>query len=132
VAFPEWFVGPPLVGAASQAYIVYEATTAAQAAKYVSDGYKGPYATQAAAQAQATTRQTAAQSTEGPTIPSLGSPLTGINAIGAFFSDLGNSNTWIRVAKVVIGGLLLIIGIVHITGAGGAIADTARKVPLPV
>ncbi len=132
MAFPEWFVGPPLVGAASQAYIVYEATTAAEAAKYVSDGYKGPYATQAQAQAQAATRQAAAQSTEGPTIPSLGSPLTGINAIGAFFNDLGKANTWIRVAKVIVGGLLLIIGIVHITGAGGAVADVARKVPVPI
>jgi hypothetical protein len=130
VAFPEWFVGPPLVGASSQAYIVYEATTAAQAAKYVSDGYQGPYATQAAAQAQATTRQAAAQSTE--VNPKLPNPLTGINAIGAFFNDLGNANTWIRVAKVVIGGLLLIIGIVHITGVSGAAADVARKVPLPV
>ena len=130
MAFPEWFVGPPVVGASTDAYQVVEATTAAEAATFTKDGYQGPYPTLAAAQAQATTRQAAANSTVFN--PKLPNPLTGVNAIGAFFNDLGNSNTWIRVAKVVIGGLLLVIGIVHITGISGAAADVARKVPLPV
>lgn len=58
--------------------------------------------------------------------------LSGINAIGQFFNNLGNSNTWIRVVKVVIGGMLVIVGLAHITGAGNAIASTARKVPAPI
>ena len=59
-------------------------------------------------------------------------PLSGIDAIGAFFSTLGQANTWIRVAKVVVGGVLLIVGIVHITGADNAVAAIARKVPVPI
>lgn len=59
-------------------------------------------------------------------------PLTGVDAIGGFFNKLGEANTWIRVAKVAVGGLLLIVGIVHITGAGGPVASAARKVPLPI
>ncbi len=59
-------------------------------------------------------------------------PLSGLDAIGAFFNNLTNPNTWIRVAKVVVGGVLLIVGLVHITGAGGAVANVARKVPVPI
>jgi hypothetical protein len=55
-----------------------------------------------------------------------------IPGLSAFFSALTQSSTWIRVAKVVIGGTLLIVGIAHITGAGGAVATAARKVPVPV
>jgi len=65
-------------------------------------------------------------------VSTLTAPLTGIDAIGAFFNDLGSANTWIRVAKVVVGGVLLIVGLVHITGADNAVADAARKVPLPI
>jgi hypothetical protein len=63
-----------------------------------------------------------------PKVPAL----SGIDAIGAFFNALGDANTWIRVSKVVVGGLLLVIGLVHITGADNAVASLARKVPLPV
>lgn len=59
-------------------------------------------------------------------------PLSGLAAIGAFFNALGDPNTWIRVTKVVVGGVLLIVGLVHITGADNAVASVARKVPLPV
>jgi hypothetical protein len=131
VAFPEWFVGPPLVGAVSQAYIVYEASTAAQAAKYVADGYKGPYATQADAEAQAQARQTAAQSTE-VNLPSAGSLLGTLAGFLGVKGPISGTNLVIRGLKIIIGGVLLIVGLVHITGAGGAVADVARKVPVPI
>lgn len=59
---------------------------------------------------------------------------TGVNpsSVTGFLTALSSSNTWIRVAKVVIGGVLLIVGIVHITGADNAVASAARKVPLPI
>jgi hypothetical protein len=57
---------------------------------------------------------------------------TGINAIGDFFNRLTDKNTWIRFAKIVVGGALLIIGLAHMTGADNAVASAARKVPLPV
>lgn len=68
----------------------------------------------------------------GAGTPGPSNPLKGIDAIGAFFNKLGDRNLWIRVGKVVIGGLLLVIGLVHITGAGGAVAGLARKVPVPI
>lgn len=51
---------------------------------------------------------------------------TGINAIGDFFSALGNSGTWVRVAKVAIGGVLVIVGLAKLTGAGKAIEDVVK------
>jgi hypothetical protein len=129
MAFPEWFTGPPVVGGPNQ-YQVVEAATAAEAAKLTAEGYKGPYATQAAAETAAGQQTAKATSTE------LGTPngitIPGLSQVGSFFTALGDASTWIRVAKVVIGGVLLIVGLVHITGAGNAVASVARKVPLPV
>lgn len=62
----------------------------------------------------------------------LPNPLTGLDAIGSFFGTLTSANTWIRVAKVLVGGIVLVIGLAHITGASNAVAQAARKVPLPV
>lgn len=45
---------------------------------------------------------------------------------------LTSKNLWIRAAKVVIGGTLVIVGLAHMSGASNAVARTARKVPLPV
>lgn len=56
----------------------------------------------------------------------------GLEAVGRFFASLGEANTWIRIAKVLIGGVLLVVGLVHITGADNAVASAARKVPLPI
>lgn len=50
----------------------------------------------------------------------------------SFLGDLTSSATWIRVAKVVVGGALLIVGLAHITGADNTVAVVARKAPLPV
>ena len=59
---------------------------------------------------------------------------TGVStsSVTGFLTALSSANTWIRVSKVVIGGVLLIVGLVHITGADNAVASAARKVPLPV
>lgn len=96
--------------------------------------WKGPFATEAEAKTAQNPQQqspnplndatNAAENASGP----LGIPAS----IGSFFGALGQSNTWIRVAKVVVGGVLLIIGIAHITGAGNAVATAARKVPVPI
>lgn len=103
----------------------------------------GPYATKAQAEAAAgTPGHSAAPVTPGTAVttagsdngvtPSLPNPLSGLAAIGAFFSSLGLASTWVRVAKVVIGGTLVIVGLVHMTGATGTVATAARKVPLPI
>ncbi len=59
------------------------------------------------------------------------------NALGSVLGSwtiggVSGTNLVIRAAKIIIGALLLTVGLVHITGAGGAAASVARKVPLPV
>lgn len=54
------------------------------------------------------------------------------NGLAGFLSNLTTAALWIRIAKVVVGGALLLIGVAHMTGAGGAVAKAARSVPLPV
>lgn len=54
------------------------------------------------------------------------------DGLANLLSALTSANTWIRVAKVVVGGTLLIVGLVHITGADNAVAAVAKKVPLPI
>ena len=58
--------------------------------------------------------------------------VSAIPGVSGFFGALTQSATWIRVAKVIVGGVLLIVGLVHITGADNAVASIARKVPLPI
>lgn len=48
-------------------------------------------------------------------------PLSGIAAVGDFFSRLTQANAWIRIGEVLIGILLITVGIASITGAAGAI-----------
>lgn len=57
--------------------------------------------------------------------------LTGIDAIGAFFNTLGKAGTWIRVVKVVVGSVLLISGIVHMTGIDKTALGIAGKGIIP-
>jgi hypothetical protein len=61
-----------------------------------------------------------------------GNPLQGLQAIGQFFSDLAATATWLRVAKVVLGGALLLFGLAHMTGASNAAATAVKRLPLPV
>lgn len=58
--------------------------------------------------------------------------LAGLQQIGDAFGALTSKNLWIRAAKILLGGALLLIGVAHMTGASGAAATAARKVPLPV
>lgn len=52
--------------------------------------------------------------------------------LGNILGALTSATLWIRVAKVVVGGALLIIGVAHMTGASNAVAQAARKAPLPI
>lgn len=94
------------------------ASRAIAQAKIPSGAHTGPYTPQFAGQAKP----------QAPSVPSL----TGVAAIGDFFSRLGNANTWIRAVKVIAGGALIIIGVSHMTGANNKIARTARKVPVVI
>lgn len=54
------------------------------------------------------------------------------DGLAGLLSALTARNLWIRAAKVVIGGALVLVAFAHMTGADNAIAATARKAPLPV
>lgn len=58
---------------------------------------------------------------------------TGISSLDGFLSTLGEPDTWIRVAKVLLGGTLLVLGLAKITGlekdAGSLIGKAAKAAP---
>lgn len=93
---------------------------------------EGPYPTKAKAQA-ALSKVGTGPHANGPQITNKGgNPLSGIDAVGNFFNNLGKSSTWLRVAKIVGGGALLLIGISHLTGMENKVGEVARNVPIPV
>jgi hypothetical protein len=50
--------------------------------------------------------------------------------IGAFLAALSSANTWIRVAKVIAGSAILIVGLAKLTGADQRAAPLAKAVKL--
>lgn len=86
----------------------------------------GPYATKADAQAAVAS---GAAKPQNPSPPPSVPGVPGLTQIGQFFSDLGQRNTWLRVAKVVGGIALIIIGVAHLVHAGNIITTAAKAVP---
>lgn len=88
----------------------------------------GPYPSYAAAEAAIGGIQAAepapGNGSQAASLPGLAAP--GLAAIGAFFSSLGAAATWIRVAKVAIGGTLVIVGVAKMTGAGKVIEGVVK------
>jgi hypothetical protein len=56
------------------------------------------------------------------------SVLSGIGAVGQFFNDLRDPTVWIRVGKILVGGVLLLVGLAKMTGFDKGIAGKAVKV----
>jgi hypothetical protein len=50
--------------------------------------------------------------------------------IANVFHALGETSTWLRLAKIVIGGALILAGVAHLTGAGSTAMNIAKKVPI--
>jgi hypothetical protein len=95
--------------------------------------WQGPFATEAEAKtAQNPQQQSVNPVSDATNAAENSNAIPGLSQIGDFFGALTDANTWIRVAKVIAGGTLLIIGIAHITGASNAVANAARKVPVPI
>lgn len=60
----------------------------------------------------------------------LGNAIPGLNAITSvegFLSALGNLNLWIRVVKIVAGGVILAIGLAKLTGADQHVTGVTKK-----
>lgn len=104
----------------------------------------GPYATQAQASTVAGADKNTFSAIPGEGTPGVSTStvnssngttpswLSGLGSFASFLNALASKNLWIRVAKVMVGGALLVIGLAHITGADNAVATIARKAPLPV
>jgi hypothetical protein len=94
--------------------------TGAQYNAYRAEGLQ-PYPTRAAAAGAKTAVDKAGQA---GTIPGL----SGIDAVGDFFSRLTEVNTWIRVGEFAVGGLLLYIGLKGLfPTAVGSVTSGAKK-----
>jgi len=54
----------------------------------------------------------------GPTLPgpTVTNPLDWLSNIGQFFSALTQPNLWLRVAKVLLGGVMVVAGLIKLTG----------------
>jgi hypothetical protein len=56
------------------------------------------------------------------------------DGLAAFLADLSSANLWIRIAKVTIGGTLLIVGLAKLTGTdqklGSAVSTGVKYAPL--
>lgn len=50
--------------------------------------------------------------------------------LASFLGALDSANTWIRVAKVIVGGALVIVGLAKLTGVGGIAAKAVKAAPL--
>jgi hypothetical protein len=74
----------------------------------------------------------------GATGTAVGSVATGVatglpsweGSLGSFLGDLTSASTWIRVAKVIVGGAMLLVGIAKLTGASGIAASAVKIAPL--
>jgi|ERR1700729_2582121 len=87
----------------------------------------GPYPTKMLAEASLKKKTSQASHFN---IPPIIPKLTGIDAIGDFFSRLTSGATWIRVGEVVAGGIILFIGI-HALTVNTAASSAAKSVTKP-
>lgn len=62
-----------------------------------------------------------------------GNPLDWLSNIGQFFSALTQPNLWLRISKVVLGGVLVVAGLIKLTGTDkkvyGLAGAAASKLP---
>ena len=101
---------------------VVEAANESQKLSYSEQGYLDWFTSKAAAQAAYQGEQGVLGSGNVP-LPS------GLAAIGDFFSKLGQASTWIRVAEVLLGLGLLIVGVARLasgTPIGNAAASAGK------
>jgi hypothetical protein len=104
-----------------------------------------PYSTKAAAQAQADKYNGQPASKKNKTTPpniNVGTTtgvgfngsgvLSGLDAIGAFFSSLGQANTWIRVGEALLGLILISVGVAHMTHAVSVATKIAKTAGMAV
>lgn len=120
-AYPQWGVKNTTSGSSpAGTYSTVEAKTAAQKQSYLDQGYDTWFSSAADAKSFVSSENSALN----------GNIPTG-NILGSIIGFSG-TNFVLRAVKVIIGGVLLIIGLAHMTGADNAVFTLARKAPLPV
>lgn len=123
-AYPQWGVkgSVNLSGVTSASDLtIKEATNSAEKIADIAAGYGVWFTSQAYAQAFINSEDSALNGT--PTQPA-----------SKAFSVIGVSGTNLlyRALKIIVGGVLVVFGIVHMMGISGDIAKTVKGVPLPV
>lgn len=58
-----------------------------------------------------------------PTAGGPGNPLSSLTGVTQFLSNLTQRDFWVRVAKVIIGGAMVIVGLAQLSGAGKALSN---------
>lgn len=105
---------------------------------------QGPYTTQTAANAAIPAIQKAnpapgvlgqvAKDNSSNPLGKAAAAASDVSSVVGFLSTLGEANTWIRIAKVVGGAIILFIGLAHLTGAdkaiGGVVGKAVKAAPL--
>lgn len=54
----------------------------------------------------------------------------GVTGLTGFLGDITSANLWIRVGKVILGGVLILIAVAKMTDAGGIAAKAVKMAPL--
>lgn len=134
------YVQPPVVGGADT-YTIISNPSATEQATLKSEGYPS-FATQAEAEAFVKARNGSFTLATNPVSAAIQAVSGNDTAAGQSKGVLGNitggflwpdaKNFVVRALKVVLGGLLVVVGLVHMTGIDNKAAQLVRKVPLPV
>jgi hypothetical protein len=128
-AYPQWGV-KQISGKGGQAtstkdYSVTEVKTAAQKTTLLKQGYDAWFSSENDANTYVSGQ---VDNANNPANKAANKGADAISSVTDFLKGIASGNLWIRVAKVAIGGALLIIGIAEMTGAGPAAVKTAVKV----
>ena len=62
----------------------------------------------------------------GAAAQAAGASVPGLSQVGSFFGSLTQAATWIRVLKIVVGGLLLLEGIMRASGASKTVLSAGK------
>jgi len=124
-SYPQWGIHINPDGTSGS---IREAASAAQKMKDMGAGYLDWFATDALAK-NALSSQTSAYGSGGQSTAQAiknANPLSGLAAIGDFFSRLTQPATWIRIAEVALGLVLIAVGIARATGSQNQLSQLVR------
>lgn len=118
--YPQWGVKQTGSGGSND-YSVKEATTAAEKTTLLDQGYDVWFSSESAANGFVSSENSILNG-------NVSSPLN-----YAFkLTGLSGTNLVNRALKIIIGGILVLFGVIHLTGVSGSVASTVKKVPLPL